>query len=80
MRLNAEQVAEYEHKGYVVLPALAEVSDGPGVYHYAPREHALERCCVLGDAAPSPVVPGLPAGAFLAGLSSVHWPEARKYG
>ncbi|MCE4556799.1 nitroreductase family protein [Pelomonas cellulosilytica] len=41
-----------------------------GLYHYAPRDHALERR--------ASVTPG-PAGLWLA-LTSIHWREAWKYG
>jgi SagB-type dehydrogenase family enzyme len=80
LRSNPSSGNLHPTEGYVVLPALAGLADGPGVYHYAPREHALEQRCVLSDAASSRVVPGLPAGAFLVGLTSVHWREAWKYG
>ena len=50
------------------------------MYHYAPREHALEQRCVLSKAAWSTLAEGLPASAFLVGLTSVHWREAWKYG
>jgi SagB-type dehydrogenase family enzyme len=42
------------------------------VYHYAPREHALEVRALAGR--------GLLEDAFLVGLTSIHWREAWKYG
>src|SRR5437867_6654996 len=63
-----------------MLPPLACLSDCAGVYHYALREHALEQRCVLSKAAWSTLAAGLPASAFLVGLTSVHWREAWKYG
>ncbi len=80
LRSNPSSGNLHPTEGYVVLPSLASLSDCPGVYHYAPREHALEQRCVLGEAAGSVVAAGLPAGAFLVGLTSVHWREAWKYG
>jgi nitroreductase len=50
------------------------------VYHYAPREHALERRAVLDAQSWSELVAPFPEGSFLVGLSSVHWREAWKYG
>ncbi len=80
LRSNPSSGNLHPTEGYVVLPPLASLSDCPGVYHYAPREHALEQRCVLGEAAGSVAAAGLPAGAFLVGLTSVHWREAWKYG
>jgi SagB-type dehydrogenase family enzyme len=76
LRSNPSSGNLHPTEGYVVLPAIAALSDRPGVYHYAPCEHALERRCTIGDAAWR----GLPTGAFLVGLASVHWREAWKYG
>ncbi|MEE8623688.1 MAG: SagB/ThcOx family dehydrogenase [Alphaproteobacteria bacterium] len=80
LRSNPSSGNLHPTEGYALLPALATLSDRPGVYHYAPREHALERRCVLGEAAWSALAAGLPADAFLVGLTSVHWREAWKYG
>lgn len=46
MRLNAEQVAEYEHKGYVVLPELftaAEVTVLNGAMEAVTRSEGPHR-------------------------------------
>lgn len=80
LRSNPSSGNLHPTEGYVVLPPLASLSDCAGVYHYAPREHALEQRCVLGKAAWSTLAAGLPASAFLIGLTSVHWREAWKYG
>jgi len=80
LRSNPSSGNLHPTEGYVVLPALAVVSDRPGVYHYAPYEHTLAQRCVLGEAAWGAFAAGLPAGTFLVGLTSVHWREAWKYG
>ena len=80
LRSNPSSGNLHPTEGYVVLPPLASLSDCGGVYHYAPREHALEQRCVLGQAAWGALAAGLPVGAFLVGLTSVHWREAWKYG
>jgi len=80
LRSNPSSGNLHPTEGYVVLPPIASLSDCPGVYHYAPREHALEQRCVLGKAAWGALAVELPAGAFLVGLTSVHWREAWKYG
>ncbi|MEX8518168.1 MAG: nitroreductase [Leptothrix sp. (in: b-proteobacteria)] len=48
-----------------------------GLYHYAAREHGLERRATFAPALPNP--PTEPPRAFIA-LSSIHWREAWKYG
>lgn len=80
LRSNSSSGNLHPTEGYVLLPPVAGVSKRPGVYHYAPREHALEERCALTVAAWSSVAAGLPRGGFLLGLSSVHWREAWKYG
>ena len=61
-------------EGWLVLPAVDGLHDGPALWHYAPKDHALER---RADLAADPT---LPAGAFGIALSSVPWREAWKYG
>ena len=80
LRSNPSSGNLHPTEGYVVLPPLASLSDCGGVYHYAPREHALEQRCILNKTAMDTLAAGLPAGAFLVGLTSVHWREAWKYG
>ncbi len=65
-------------EGYAVLPE----ADGlaAGVYHYVSRDHCLERRCTLDADAAREMGGLLPAGAFLVGLSSIHWREAWTYG
>ena len=61
-------------EGYLLCPDLPGL--GRGVYHYAPRDHALER-----RAEPDPEWnAAFPPGGVLVGLSSIHWREAWKYG
>lgn len=80
LRSNPSSGNLHPTEGYVVLPPLASLSDCAGVHHYAPREHALEQRCVLSKAAWRTLAAGLPASAFLVGLTSVHWRETWKYG
>ena len=80
LRSNPSSGNLHPTEGYVVLPSLPTLSLEPGVYHYAPREHALEQRCILSEAACGAVVTGSSEGTFLVGLTSVHWREAWKYG
>jgi SagB-type dehydrogenase family enzyme len=55
-------------------PTESYVIWGRRVCHYAPLEHALEVRCELAGASSGA------DGAFLVGLTSIHWREAWKYG
>lgn len=80
LRANPSSGNLHPSEGYVLLPAIKRLGDVPAVYHYAPKEHALERRATLEPKAWSELCAPFPAGSFLVGLSSVHWREAWKYG
>lgn len=80
LRANPSSGNLHPTEGYAVLPALERLGDAPAVYHYAPKEHALERRAILEAKAWSEFYAPLPEDSFLVGLSSVHWREAWKYG
>ena len=67
-------------------PTEAYIVWNGGVYHYAPREHALEQRTLLAGRVPSSFAEARedkldPADQWLlVGLSSVFWREAWKYG
>src|SRR3990172_515739 len=67
-------------EGYAVLPAIEGLGDTPAVYHYAPKEHALERRAVLDASLWTELIAPFPDGSFLVGLSSVHWRGGWTYG
>jgi SagB-type dehydrogenase family enzyme len=79
LRCNPSSGNLHPTEGYAALPAVEGIGDASAVYHYAPKEHALERRCALAaDAWNSVQEAGAPL--FLVGLSSIHWREAWKYG
>lgn len=80
LRANPSSGNLHPTEGYAVLPALEQLGETAAVYHYAPREHALERRAVLDAKRWAELVAPCPEGSFLVGLSSVHWREAWKYG
>jgi SagB-type dehydrogenase family enzyme len=80
LRANPSSGNLHPTEGYAVLPAIERLGDAPAVYHYAPKEHALERRAILNAKAWSELCAPFPEGSFLVGLSSVHWREAWKYG
>ncbi len=80
LRMNPSSGNLHPTEGYVVLPTIDGLDLVPGLYHYAPKEHGLElRAEFSGDLITRLLTP-FPAGAFLFGLTSVHWREAWKYG
>jgi nitroreductase len=52
----------------------------PALWHYAPREHGLERLARYAPAAWANVTAELPAGSVLVACTSIGWREAWKYG
>lgn len=80
LRSNPSSGNLHPTEGYVVLPKIDGLHLTPGLYHYAPKEHGLEvRAEFPADQLARLLAP-FPSGAFLFGLTSVHWREAWKYG
>ena len=80
LRCNPSSGNLHPTEGYLIAGAIPNLSDTPGVYHYAPMEHVLERRVVYDDADWRALSEGFPAQTFFAGLTSIHWREAWKYG
>ena len=80
LRANPSSGNLHPTEGYAVLPAIDGLGSAPAVYHYAPREHALERRAILDAKSLTELCAPFPEGSFLVGLSSIHWREAWKYG
>ena len=80
LRANPSSGNLHPTEGYALLPALEQLGETAAVYHYAPREHVLERRAVLDAKRWAELVAPFPESSFLVGLSSVHWREAWKYG
>ena len=80
LRVNPSSGNLHPTEGYLVAGPIAGLHPRPAVYHYAPREHALELRAELSEAAWVQLSAPLPAGALLVGLTSIHWRESWKYG
>ena len=80
LRANPSSGNLHPTEGYAVLPAIDGLHERPGVYHYAPREHGLERRAEVDPPVWTALTRGLPESSFLVGLASVFWREAWKYG
>jgi SagB-type dehydrogenase family enzyme len=80
LRSNPSSGNLHPTEGYLLIGALPELSHAPGVYHYAPGEHALERRADGSAEWFTQLMREFPPRAFLVGLSSILWREAWKYG
>lgn len=69
LRVNPSSGNLHPTEGYAFVGGIPELG-APGLFHYAPREHGLERRADCGFIPDTVVV----------GLSSVYWREAWKYG
>nr|VFK57268.1 MAG: SagB-type dehydrogenase domain-containing protein [Candidatus Kentron sp. TC] len=76
LRVNPSSGNLHPTEGYCVLPSLPGLNQSPSVYHYAPKEHALEIRAEFSQE----TWDLLPPDIFLVGLSSICWREAWKYG
>ena len=80
LRSNPSSGNLHPTEGYLLIGALPGLAHAPGLYHYAPREHGLERLASGSAEWFAQLMREFPAQAFLVGLSSIHWREAWKYG
>ncbi|MGH8709358.1 MAG: SagB/ThcOx family dehydrogenase, partial [Burkholderiales bacterium] len=80
LRANPSSGNLHPTEGYLLIGALPGVAAAPGVFHYVPKEHALERRADCPQALYARMMRGFPPRTFLVGLSSVVWREAWKYG
>ena len=74
LRMNPSSGNLHPTEAYAILPALAGLTGGAGVYHYAPLHHALEQRARRAQDALSETT------GFDVALTSIAWREAWKYG
>ncbi len=80
LRMNPSSGNLHPTEGYLFVNSIRELGASPGLFHYAPREHALERRADCPPELHARLMRGFPPQAFLVALSSVYWREAWKYG
>jgi SagB-type dehydrogenase family enzyme len=80
LRANPSSGNLHPTEGYVLAGGIAELGAAPGLFHYAPREHGLERRADCPPALFERLMHGFNPDTLLVGLSSVYWREAWKYG
>lgn len=76
LRCNPSSGNLHPTEAYVITP----VFETPGVFHYAPKEHGLERRAGFPEAIWNALAGPFPAGVFFVGLTSIQWRETWKYG
>ena len=80
LRSNPSSGNLHPTEGYAAFPQIDGLDLPPGLYHYAPKEHGLEFRAEFSAEQVALLLAPFPPGAFILGLTSVHWREAWKYG
>src|SRR5207245_10234043 len=80
LRSNPSSGNLHPTEGYLLIGAVSGLASTPGLYHYAPKEHGLERRADCPAELFAELLHAFPPQAFLVGLSSIHWRAAWKYG
>lgn len=80
LRVNPSSGNLHPTEGYLICAAMRGLAEQAAVYHYAPKEHALERRTLLPPPLWQALGERLGDDGVLLGLSSIHWREAWKYG
>lgn len=80
LRSNPSSGNLHPTEGYLLIDTVAGLPLQPGLYHYAPKEHALEHRMHGASTWMEALLRPFPPHSFLVGLSSIHWREAWKYG
>ena len=73
LRVNPSSGNLHPTEAYLLAPAIDGLSPGPGLYHYSPLLHALERRAAVDPDTWAALCGGLPAPCLLLGLSTIAW-------
>ena len=76
LRVNPSSGNLHPTEGYLITGPVAALP--PGVYHYAPKSHALELLAKMEEESWQAL--HLPGGTLLLAFSSIYWRESWKYG
>jgi SagB-type dehydrogenase family enzyme len=80
LRVNPSSGNLHPTEAYLVMGALSDGTDEPGVWHYAADRHVIERRCAFAPEGWRQAGLGDPNHSFLVVLTSIHWRESWKYG
>ena len=70
LRINPSSGDLHPTEGYLISGPVPGLTDEPGVFHYAPFHHRLERRCLLSGQAWQALSRGIPAPCLLIALTS----------
>jgi SagB-type dehydrogenase family enzyme len=80
LRVNPSSGNLHPTEAYLLVGPLGDFAETPGVWHYAPDRHAIERRCAFDRSAWTAAEAGEPTDSFFVALTSIHWRESWKYG
>ena len=80
LRINPSSGALHPTEGYLVCGPVAGLTESPGVFHYQPYYHQLEKRAELTHGEWQALSKGFPADTVFVGLTSIFWRESWKYG
>ena len=80
LRSNPSSGNLHPTEAYLLIDGIDGLAAGPGLYHYAAKEHALELRAQWSKESFRRLLQGFPPNAFLIGFASVNWRETWKYG
>lgn len=80
LRNNPSSGNLHPTEGYLILWRAASDALIPGLYHYAPHDHLLERRAVLAEDTAAEIAAAHPDAFGAVALSSITWREEWKYG
>jgi SagB-type dehydrogenase family enzyme len=81
LRVNPSSGNLHPTEAYLIAGPMATSSPGlfpPGLYHYAPKSHALEKLASMEEESWQALK--IPNGTLLLALTSIYWRESWKYG
>lgn len=80
LRVNPSSGNLHPTEAYLICGPLAGIGEEPGIYHYSPVEHALERLFALTMEEWSSLTGDNTSEVLFVALTSIYWREAWKYG
>lgn len=80
LRVNPSSGNLHPTEAYLISGRIPGLIDEPGVFHYAPFRHRLERRCRLTGLQWEDLSAGMPDPCLLIALTSIYWRESWKYG
>jgi SagB-type dehydrogenase family enzyme len=80
LRSNPSSGNLHPTEGYLLIGGVPDLMPTPGLYHYAAKEHGLERRADFAAERFAALMKAFPSQAFLVAFSSIHWRESWKYG